>query len=298
MSTDYIGRFAPSPTGRLHLGSLLAAVASFLAARSVGGQWLVRMEDLDKPREQPGAAADILTTLTAFGLAWDGDVVYQSQRHGRYQEALAQLQAESLVYPCYCSRKEVMEEGVEGVDGRVYAGYCREATAPRNAHKAPAWRVRVPDQVWGFEDELMGGYQQNLARDIGDFVLKRADGEWAYQLAVVVDDADHGVNHIVRGRDLLVCTPRQQYLQQLLGYPQPAYAHLPLLTNSLGQKLSKQTLAPALDRGAILQQLREVLGYLGIVLVDDYETAETMLAAAVPLWRPARVAQQNIVVMP
>lgn len=299
MSMDYIGRFAPSPTGRLHLGSLLAAVASYLAARSVGGQWLVRMEDLDPPREQPGAAADILATLKTFGLDWDGEVVYQSQRHALYQAALDDLYARDLVYPCYCSRKEVMAEGREGADGCVYAGHCRSAVSPRDPRKAPAWRLKVPNQDIGFVDELMGPYRQNLAQDIGDFVLKRADGEWAYQLAVVVDDADQSVSHIVRGRDLLVCTPRQQYLQQVLGYPQPAYAHLPLLTNALGQKLSKQTLAPALDSHAVMQQLQAVLGYLGVRLVAaDYDTPQALLAAAVPLWLPQKVGADNIVVMP
>lgn len=295
---DYIGRFAPSPTGRLHLGSLLAAVASYLAARAAGGQWLVRMEDLDGPREQLGAAADILATLTAFGLDWDGEVVYQSQRHDLYEVALAELQAQRVMYPCYCSRKQVMDEGVVGLDGRVYSGHCRTAVQPRSPGKAPAWRLRVPDRVIGFKDGLMGAYAQDLARDIGDFVLKRADGEWAYQLAVVVDDALQGVNHVVRGRDLLVCTPRQLYLQQLLGYPQPAYAHLPLLTNALGQKLSKQTLAPALDRQAVMQQLRQVLGYLGMVPDTEASTPAALLAAAVPQWAMAQVCQNDVVVMP
>ena len=206
----YIGRFAPSPTGLLHIGSLLTAVASYADARSRGGKWLVRMEDLDPPREMAGAAEHILRTLEAFGFEWDGAVAYQSRRYGIYEAALGRLKDEGLVYPCYCSRKDWQAAASAGADGFVYSGRCRNpADRPSETGKQPAWRIRVPDETVGFDDEVVGHYAQNLARDIGDFVLLRADGYWAYQLAVVADDAEQGVTHVVRGQDLLVSTPRQ-----------------------------------------------------------------------------------------
>lgn len=241
----YIGRFAPSPTGLLHIGSLLTALASYADARANGGKWLVRMEDLDPPREMAGAAAHILHTLEAFGFEWDGEVAYQSQRDELYQEALGRLKNEGLVYPCYCSRKDWQAVATAGADGFVYNGRCRvPAQRPEANGKTPAWRIAVPDRTIGFQDEIVGYYAQNLARDIGDFVLLRADGFWAYQLAVVADDAEQGITHIVRGQDLLVSTPRQIYLQQCLGANTPHYAHLPLLVNSQGQKWSNKRLLP------------------------------------------------------
>ena len=300
-SKPYIGRFAPSPTGRLHIGSLLTAVATYLDARQHSGTWLVRMEDLDPPREMAGAASDILHTLEAFALYWDGEVMYQHQRHDAYQAALETLQAADEVYPCYCSRKDIAAlNPVQGVDGWVYPKICAEPlNSPEQAYrthrndKTPAWRVRVPDAVYGFDDAIVGHYQQNLAQEVGDFVLKRADGWWAYQLAVVVDDAEQGMSHVVRGQDLLVSTPRQLYLQQLLGLPQPHYAHLPLLTNALGQKWSKQTRAPALDvhhRVALLNQVLDILG-LPKRPAHDMTCAE-LLAWAVPLWAIEKVPSQ------
>ena len=300
-SKPYIGRFAPSPTGRLHIGSLLTAVATYLDARQHGGTWLVRMEDLDPPREMAGAASDILRTLEAFALCWDGEVMYQHQRHDAYQAALEALQAADEVYPCYCSRKDIAAlNPVHGVDGWVYPKICaaplqpfEQAYRPHHDDKTPAWRVRVPDAVYGFDDAIVGHYQQNLAQEVGDFVLKRADGWWAYQLAVVVDDAEQGMSHVVRGQDLLVSTPRQLYLQQLLGLPQPHYAHLPLLTNAQGQKWSKQTRAPALDvhhRVALLNQVLDILG-LPKRPVNDMTCAE-LLAWAVPLWAIEKVPSQ------
>ena len=300
-SKPYIGRFAPSPTGRLHIGSLLTAVATYLDARQHGGTWLVRMEDLDPPREMAGAASDILHTLEAFSLCWDGEVMYQHDRHDAYQAALEALQAAAEVYPCYCSRKDIAAlNPVHGVDGWVYPKICAEplnqteqAYRPHRDDKTPAWRVRVPDAVYGFDDAIVGHYQQNLAQEVGDFVLKRADGWWAYQLAVVVDDAEQGMSHVVRGQDLLVSTPRQLYLQQLLGLPQPHYAHLPLLTNALGQKWSKQTRAPALDvhhRVALMNQVLDILG-LPKRPAHDMTCAE-LLAWAVPLWAIEKVPSQ------
>ena len=239
----YIGRFAPSPTGLLHIGSLLTALASYADARAHGGRWLVRMEDLDPPREMAGAADDILRTLEAFGFEWDGGVAYQSRRYDLYHEALGRLKAKGLVYPCDCSRKDWQAVARAGADGFVYNGCCAGLDPQRALHKTPAWRVRVPDEIIGFDDAVVGHYAQNLAHDIGDFVLLRADGFWAYQLAVVADDAAQGITHIVRGQDLLVSTPRQLWLQRALDTPEPHYAHLPLLVNGAGQKWSKQTLA-------------------------------------------------------
>ena len=258
MDMNYIGRFAPSPTGRLHIGSLLTALASYADARAAGGQWLLRMEDLDPPREMPGAADDILRTLEAFGFEWDGAVEYQSRRHDVYAEALGRLKAAGLVYPCYCSRREWQGAARQGADGFVYNGRCRNAALrPSESGRPPAWRLRVPEGEVAFDDAVVGRYAQDLARDIGDFVLLRADGFWAYQLAVVADDAAQGVTHVVRGQDLLVSTPRQIWLQHCLNVPTPQYAHLPLLVNRHGQKWSKQTLAPALvlsRREALLRQ--------------------------------------------
>ena len=186
----------PQPTGLLHIGSLLTAVASYADARSNGGKWLVRMEDLDPPREMPGAASHILHTLEAFGFEWDGEVAYQSRRYALYEETLCRLQTAGLVYPCHCSRKDWQTEAKRGADGFVYNGRCRHPDQrPALQGKQPAWRIRVPDRVIGFSDGIIGGYAQNLACDIGDFVLLRADGYWAYQLAVVADDAEQGVTH-------------------------------------------------------------------------------------------------------
>ena len=260
-----IGRFAPSPTGPLHFGSLLAAVASYCEAKSQGGLWLVRMEDLDKPREMQGAADHILRTLEAFGFEWDDEVVYQSQRNSLYQDALLQLQEKSLIYNCDCSRKEIADSYNQkpaqfGIDGLVYPGTCRYKTVIKNPH---ASRIIVNGEAIAFTDTIQGKLEQNLARDLGDFVLKRSDGLYAYQLAVVVDDFEQGITHIVRGADLLDSTPRQIYLQQLFDYPTPKYAHIPVASNAAGEKLSKQTLAPAIDALQASPLLAEALGFLG-----------------------------------
>ena len=292
----YIGRFAPSPTGLLHIGSLLTALASYADARANGGKWLVRMEDLDPPREMAGAAAHILHTLEAFGFEWDGEVAYQSQRDELYQEALGRLKNEGLVYPCYCSRKDWQAVATAGADGFVYNGRCRvPAQRPEANGKTPAWRIAVPDRTIGFQDEIVGYYAQNLARDIGDFVLLRADGFWAYQLAVVADDAEQGITHIVRGQDLLVSTPRQIYLQQCLGANTPHYAHLPLLVNSQGQKWSKQTLAPALDLNRREALLRQVMRYLNLPDAPEVDRPEELLAWAVLHWDIRTIPVNDIV---
>lgn len=291
----YTGRFAPSPTGLLHIGSLLTAAASYADARSNGGKWLVRMEALDPPRERRGAESHILHTLEAFGFEWDGEVAYQSHRYALYEETLCRLQTAGLVYPCHCSRKDWQAGARRGADGFVYNGRCRHpGQRPAPQGKQPAWRIRVPDRIIGFSDGIVGGYAQNLARDIGDFVLLRADGYWAYQLAVVADDAEQGVTHIVRGQDLLVSTPRQIYLQQCLGVPTPQYAHLPLLTNAQGQKWSKQTLAPALDLNRREQLLRQVFRYLKLPEAPETDRPAELLDWAVAHWDMDKVPKHAI----
>lgn len=291
----YTGRFAPSPTGLLHIGSLLTAAASYADARSNGGKWLVRMEALDPPRKMRGAESHILHTLEAFGFEWDGEVAYQSHRYALYEETLCRLQTAGLVYPCHCSRKDWQAGARRGADGFVYNGRCRHpGQRPAPQGKQPAWRIRVPDRIIGFSDGIVGGYAQNLARDIGDFVLLRADGYWAYQLAVVADDAEQGVTHIVRGQDLLVSTPRQIYLQQCLGVPTPQYAHLPLLTNAQGQKWSKQTLAPALDLNRREQLLRQVFRYLKLPEAPETDRPAELLDWAVAHWDMDKVPKHAI----
>jgi glutamyl-Q tRNA(Asp) synthetase len=257
----YRGRFAPSPTGLLHAGSLTSAVGSYLEARSRGGEWLLRIEDLDTPRMVPGAANEILRTLERFGFEWDGPVVYQSLRQDGYRAALDRLIAAGLAYRCTCSRKDIQAIARRGVDGFVYPGLCR--AGPRRRQAGGAWRLRVDDQDIAFTDRLQGRYAQRLEHDIGDFVLLRADGFWAYQLAVVVDDAQQGVTDVVRGADLLVSTPRQIHLLRCLGWPVPGYCHLPLLVNAAGEKLSKQTLAPTVSSAHAARTLTEALDRLG-----------------------------------
>ena len=253
-ATLYRGRFAPSPTGPLHLGSLVAALASWLDARVHGGQWLVRMEDIDAPREAPGAADAICAALRAYGLNCDGPIERQSTRHALYRTAFKRLKDAGLVYPCGCTRREIADSmlhageplgGHAGVHAAVYPGTCRNGLAA--GRQARAWRLRVGDARIGFMDRAAGALQQDLAAETGDFVLLRADGLWAYQLAVVVDDAEQGVTHVVRGADLIGSTARQIYLQQRLALPQPVYLHLPVVANAAGEKLSKQTGAIALD---------------------------------------------------
>ncbi|MDO4997305.1 MAG: tRNA glutamyl-Q(34) synthetase GluQRS [Neisseria sp.] len=302
-NAQYIGRFAPSPTGLLHIGSLLTALASYADAKSADGKWLVRMEDLDPPREMAGAADDILRTLEAFGFEWDGEVLYQSQRDEIYRAAWAELRDKDLIYPCFCSRKDWQAAATLGADGWVYNGHCRDLPKLANAenpaylkqnNKMPAWRLRVPSAVYGFDDRIVGHYQQNLANEIGDFVLLRADGLWAYQLAVVVDDALQGVTHVVRGQDLLVSTPRQLFVQECLNLPPVSYAHLPLLVNRLGQKWSKQTLAPALKCEYRETLLRQVMAYLNVPSAPEGLNVAELLAWTVQHWDMARVGKNAI----
>ena len=271
----YRGRFAPSPTGPLHFGSLVAAVGSYLDARAHGGQWLLRMEDVDTPRNVPGAAEGILATLEAYGFEWDGPVLWQSSRFAAYADALQRLIDAGLAYGCACSRKEIADSGSHpAVDGGLaYPGTCRNGLPAGRV--ARAWRLRVNNEQLGFIDRLQGRVVQHLENDVGDFVLRRADGLFAYQLAVAVDDEFQAISEIVRGADLLASSPRQIWLQRCLGYPTPRYAHLPVASNAAGEKLSKQTLAPALDRRQAGPMLVRALAFLG-------QTVPTELAGAPP----------------
>jgi glutamyl-Q tRNA(Asp) synthetase len=280
------GRFAPSPTGELHFGSLVAALASYLDARNRGAEWFVRIEDLDPPREVPGAADAILRALDAYGLHWDGPIFYQSRRHDRYAGALERLQQTGLAYPCACTRSEVIDAGLPGVEGPVYPGTCRAGLTL--GRQPRAWRVRTHGESVEFIDEHQGRQEQNLEREIGDFVLQRADGLYAYQLAVVVDDAEQSITRIVRGADLLNSTPRQIYLQRLLGFPAPAYLHVPVVVNAAGEKLSKQTRAAPLAVGAERATLLKALHFLGQSPPADlaHERPETILQWAVKHWDP------------
>jgi glutamyl-Q tRNA(Asp) synthetase len=283
----YRGRFAPSPTGLLHAGSLTSAVGSFLEARSRYGEWWVRIEDLDPPREVPGAADNILRTLEALGFEWDGEVVWQSQRHHYYQQALQALLEAGHVYPCACTRKDIAQVARIGLEGFVYPRTCRHGLLPGMTERA--WRFAVPDGEVAFVDALQGRYGQQLAHDVGDFILKRADGFWAYQLAVVVDDALQGMTHVVRGADLLASTPRQIALQQALGVATPQYCHLPVMVNVAGEKLSKQTLAPAIVAVDAARELRLALSRLNHVPPLECESLAELWAWAMANWDLAKV---------
>ena len=242
----YCGRFAPSPTGPLHFGSLVAALASFCDARAAGGKWLVRIEDVDEPRSRAGAERDILDTLRRYGLQWDGDVIRQSDRAEAYERALNALESSGALFRCTCTRRALQQAPVGALGERVYPGTCRDCIAVQRTRLPVALRVRAPDAAITFVDQLQGPQTQNLAADVGDFVVKRADGLYAYQLAVVVDDALQEVTTIVRGADLLASTARQIHLQRLLGLSEPSYLHIPIAIHSSGEKLSKQTHAPRL----------------------------------------------------
>jgi glutamyl-Q tRNA(Asp) synthetase len=266
----YRGRFAPSPTGRLHFGSLIAALGSWLFARAANGRWIVRMEDIDREREVPGAATDILTTLSAFGLESDEPVVFQSARTSFYQAALDRLAAAGHAYRCWCSRGDL----------EPYGGIHPAACVARETARPPAWRVRVHDETHAFIDALQGTTMQNLAREVGDFVIWRADAGCAYQLAVVVDDAAQGITDIVRGADLLDSTPRQMWLQRLLGLPHPRYAHLPLALDADGRKLSKHAAALPVNARDPLPALCTALRFLGQMPVAGHDP-HALLAHAV-----------------
>ena len=300
MPSPYRGRFAPSPTGPLHIGSLIAALGSCLDARQQGGAWLLRMEDVDTSRNVPGAADDILRTLTAFGFEWDGPVLYQSARLDAYAAALEQLKQAGLTYGCACSRKEIADSATHAaIDGGLaYPGTCRNGLADGRA--ARAWRLRVDNGEIAFVDRLQGRVVQHLEDDVGDFVLRRADGLFAYQLAVVVDDAWQGVTHVVRGADLLASTPRQIALQRCLGYSEPVYAHLPVAANPAGEKLSKQTLAQPLRAAQASAELVAALRFLGQAVPGELSRASVaeVWAWALMHWSFAAIPRQALIVLP
>ncbi|MEP7367647.1 MAG: tRNA glutamyl-Q(34) synthetase GluQRS [Acidobacteriota bacterium] len=272
ISSPYIGRFAPSPTGPLHFGSLVAALGSWLDARAAGGQWLVRMEDVDEPRCVPRAETAILRALEAFHLHWDGEVLVQSQRKEAYAAALDLLKREGHVFGCACSRKDI--------EGDRYPGTCRNGTSGRPAR---SWRIRVPAEPVVFHDRRLGDFEERLEETCGDVVLLRADGYFAYQLAVVVDDAAQGVTDVVRGADLLDSTARQIALHRALGNTPPRHLHMPVVVNAAGQKLSKQTKAAAIESTQAEALTYEALAFLGLNV--DSANVAAMLAQATARWR-------------
>lgn len=277
---DYCGRFAPSPTGLLHFGSLVAAVGSWLCARHAGGQWLLRVEDIDPPREVPSSAQAILAALPAFGLVADAPPLLQSRRQAAYDAAFGQLRAAGLVFPCWCSRAQLAVAGGIHRDGRC--------VALPDPERAPAWRLRAPDLAIAFDDALQGPQRQNL-RDAGDFVIRRVEGYYAYQLACVVDDACQGITEVVRGNDLLDSTPRQIWLQQCLGLPTPAYRHLPLALDRQGRKLSKSDQAPPVNPADPLPALRRALEFLDVQTSVTTGGPTALLDAALGRFDPARL---------
>ena len=298
----YRGRFAPSPTGPLHAGSLVAALGSWLDARKNGGKWLLRIEDLDTPRCIPEAAQQIQSQLLACGLAWDEEIIHQSQRQEAYQRALERLNNLKCLYACTCSRQTIAYTlanlGIETPRNQemVYPGTCRPASLISNSAEAfknsgKAWRIALPPNCHiEFEDLALGHQSQNLNQEVGDFVLRRSDGLFTYQLAVVVDDAEQGITHIVRGKDLLSNTARQIYLQKILGYQRPKYFHLPLVLDEHGEKLSKQTLATQIntqDEKHSLMELRKAAKHLGLKNLPDGEntTIAEWLLAATHAWK-------------
>ena len=295
----YIGRFAPSPTGALHAGSLVAALASWLDARAHGGRWLVRIEDVDRPRCMTGMDGEILRQLDACGLRPDGEVVWQSQRDAAYGEALERLLRQGWAYPCACSRRDI-DAALAAAGGvhvrhaeRIYPGTCRPERGGPHGREARAVRLRTErdakSRVVEWCDRRLGPQRQDVARDVGDFVLRRADGLWTYQLAVVVDDGWQGVTHVVRGEDLADNTPRQILLQRALGLPTPSYLHTPLVLAADGQKLSKQNGATALDVADPLAALRTAAAVLQLPPIDAADRDDWLQRATVA-WRERWVA--------
>jgi glutamyl-Q tRNA(Asp) synthetase len=292
----YRGRFAPSPTGPLHFGSLIAALASYCDARRAGGEWLVRIEDVDRPRSRPDAERAILAALERYGFEWDGPLVRQSERTPLYAAALAKLVAAGAAYECACTRRELEATAPGPAGERVYPGTCRNGVPAAHARRSQrAWRVRAGDgserTLIEYRDRLTGRQSQDVVRDVGDFVVKRADGYFAYQLAVVVDDALAGITDIVRGADLAASTPRQILLQRLLGYPTPSYLHVPVAIDARGIKLSKQTRAAALPAEPV-PALLAAWRFLGQALGPGSAVPVTVTefwAHAIAAWTPARI---------
>lgn len=281
---SYIGRFAPTPTGPLHFGSLVAALASYLDAKSQNGKWLLRIEDLDPPREDPNASALIPKQLLDHGLQWDGDISFQSQHCAQYEHALQSLAASKHTFPCQCSRKQLVSSS------GLHLGRC-QCLSYINA----AIRLQVPNANYAFEDGVYGHIEQNLLCEVGDQILKRKDGLYAYQLAVVVDDYLSGVNHVVRGVDLLDNTPRQLFLMQCLNYPAPRYLHIPLITNAQGQKLSKQNQATAINPANAKDNLLAALQFLNQPVSTAMKNMPipNLLRCASKTWQPELITPSH-----
>ena len=275
---DYIGRFAPSPTGDLHFGSLVAALASYLDARHHQGQWLLRIDDIDQFRVDKKATPEILTTLKYFGLQWDGIIRYQNQNINAYQQALTHLEQQNLAYPCVCSRTEIFKLSAAG----IYLGTCKDwgidQTLPHSIRISVAGIIR-------FTDQLHVQVEQSLSTAVGDFIIKRKDGIFAYQLATVVDDAAQGITHIVRGDDLLDSTPRQIYLQQCLNYPAISYTHIPVVKDKQGIKLSKQSHAKPLDKKHPIETLKQALQFLNQPIPQNITSIPILLQKAIENWQ-------------
>jgi glutamyl-Q tRNA(Asp) synthetase len=295
---DYRGRFAPSPTGALHFGSLIAAVGSYLEAKSHNGEWLVRIENLDKPREIPTASHEIFRALEILGMEWDHEVIYQDQRKDTYENILTILNKRGLTYSCTCTRKEIADSSITGISGQIYAGTCRNNV--QNKDRLGAIRIKTDNNIIEFEDSLHGLISQRLESETGDFILRRSDGIYAYQLAVVADDATQGITNVVRGADLLDSTPRQIYLQKLLGYSTPTYMHLPVAVNNQGEKLSKQTRAALLDISNPVKQLVEAVNFLGqespIELLGS--NVSSFWKWAIENWHPEKIHKKRTLPFP
>ena len=288
----YRGRFAPSPTGPLHQGSLVAALASYLDARAHSGTWLVRIEDVDELRTRAGAVDDILRSLEHFGMEWDEPVVYQSARREVYREIIEALLTDGAAYRCACSRSDLARTGRPGIDGPVYAGTCRQGIA--KGKQGRTVRLRTEPGGMTVEDRILGTQQQDVGTQVGDFVIRRADGFTAYQLAVVVDDAEQRITDVVRGADLLVSTPRQRYLQQVLGYAPQHYAHVPLVLDPSGRKLSKSLGDAAIARKSPLQTLLDAFRFLGQKLPGPTpETLPEFWSRAIAAWRIEAVGKAH-----
>ena len=300
MGEPVTGRFAPTPSGRLHLGNVLCAMLAYLSARSAGGRFLLRIEDLDVPRCPRHLARQAIDDLTWLGFRWDEPPLYQSERAEIYERALRHLERQGLVYPCFCTRAQLHASVAPNLGDTqvVYAGTCAnlppEEVARLSRLRAPAMRLRVPDEDVAFTDALCGPQRENLARDCGDFILRRSDGLFGYQLAVVVDDALSGVNQVVRGRDILSATPRQIYLQRLLGYPQPEYLHIPLLTDEQGRRLAKRDRDLDLTALAARFTPEDILGMLAYSTGLQAEPRPAALEELVPRFDRAKLRRDDL----
>ena len=282
--SDYIGRFAPSPTGQLHFGSLLAALASYVDARQNNGQWLLRIDDVDQTREIPGSAEDIMHTLEDFGFQWDNAIVRQTEHLDDYQQHFEQLLKQGDVYPCTCSRKTIAQSAIQGIDGFIYPGTCKTKTAEQlDLHQA-AWRLNISSaEDITVNDLIQKPMQQNLHSDVGDFIIRRKDQFFAYQFAVVIDDLIQNISHVIRGADIYPSTPRQVYLQRILNIETPIYAHIPLALDSKGKKISKSAQSIAVNRQQPLAALIASWDFLNQPTIHA-NSVDSFWRQAIPLW--------------